>query len=54
MTTKKYTEAIEKYTEAIALDARNPVYYSVNISAPSFLLFFLETAPFCKWGTYLG
>ncbi|KAL7417002.1 hypothetical protein BDY24DRAFT_333138, partial [Mrakia frigida] len=35
MTTKQYSSAIEKYTEAIALDARNPVYYSNRAAAYS-------------------
>jgi small glutamine-rich tetratricopeptide repeat-containing protein alpha len=33
MTSKKYTDAIAAYGEAIAIDARNPVYYSNRAAA---------------------
>lgn len=35
MSSKKYEEAIEMYTKAIALDASNPVYYSNRAAAYS-------------------
>lgn len=35
MASKKYQEAIEKYTEAIGLDPKNPVYYSNRAAAYS-------------------
>ena len=35
MTSKQYSSAIDKYTEAIALDAKNPVYFSNRAAAYS-------------------
>lgn len=35
MSGKKYDEAIESYTKAIALDGTNPVYYSNRAAAYS-------------------
>lgn len=35
MTSKQYTSAIDKYTEAIAIDGRNPVYFSNRAAAYS-------------------
>ena len=35
MASKKYSEAIEKYTEAIQLNPKNPVYYSNRAAAYS-------------------
>jgi small glutamine-rich tetratricopeptide repeat-containing protein alpha len=35
MASKKYSEAIEKYTQAIAINDSNPVYYSNRAAAHS-------------------
>lgn len=35
MSSKKYDEAIEAYTQAIAFDATNPVYFSNRAAAHS-------------------
>lgn len=35
MASKKYSEAIQKYTEAIEMNPKNPVYYSNRAAAHS-------------------